>query len=322
MSATCSHHAHTHDAGPRATARLRLTLGLVALYFLAELIGGWWTGSLALLADAGHMFSDMAAIVVSLLAATLKRRAAQGQQTFGYHRAESLAALGNGALLLLVSGGIVHEAWERLSSPVAVDGPVMAAIAVGGLVVNLLSLSLLHGDRHHDLNMRGAWLHVVGDALGSVGVIVAAAAVWGFGWTWADPVVSILVCILIAWSAWQLVREAGVVLMEIAPRDIDVSRVRRQILAVPGVESVHCLHVWTIASGLRAVSAHVVINEHLNPAEALPLVRSSLISQFPLEHITLQFEPAGQLVCPEAADGSCLIPTAGRLGEAVDMHRH
>lgn len=304
MSHNCADHSHDHATG--AERGLGITLGLVAVYFLAELIGGWWTGSLALLADAGHMFSDMASLIISLIAAQLRRRASAGQRTFGYHRAEILAALVNGALLFLVAGGIVHEAWERLWQPVSILAGPMTGIALGGLLVNLVSLRVLHSHRNHNLNLQGAWLHVLGDTLGSVGVILAGLLVWGLGWDWADPAVSILVCLLIAWSAWHFVGESLHVLMEAAPREVDVQQVRTCLLSVPGVLGVHCLHVWTIASGLRAVSAHVVVEESLAPTRALTQSRDALRARFPLEHVTLQIEHPGNPHCEETADGACL----------------
>lgn len=288
-------HSHVHDA---SSQQLAIVLGLVAVYFLAELAGGWWTGSLALLADAVHMFSDMAALGVSLGAAWIARRGASAQRTFGYRRAEILAALANGATLLLVAGGIVHEAWDRFLAPQPILSGPMLWIAIGGLAVNLLSLRVLHGDHHHDLNLRGAWLHVLGDALGSVGVIAAAFLIWAFGWWWADPAASVAVCVLILFSAGGLVLEAVHVLMEHAPRDVDVEELRRLLMSLEGVRDVHCLHVWTIASGLRALSAHLVVDP--DQAASLPpsMIRARLCERFPLEHVTLQIETEPCEDCP------------------------
>ena len=299
----CKHH-HEH----RATKQLSFTMFLVAVYFLAELIGGWWTGSLALLADAGHMFSDLAALGISLFAAWLSAQKSSSQNTFGYHRAEILAALANSALLLLVSGGIIHEAWDRLHDPHQILAGPMLWIAIGGLIINLISLKLLHAGHQHNMNLRGAWLHVLGDTLGSIGVIVAAWLVWQFNWTWADPVASAIVCVLILYSSWNLMTDAIGVLMENAPGDIDVDSVRQQLLNMPNVVDVHCLHIWTIASGLRSLSAHVVFESGFKQSDTLTSMHDSLKKSFPLEHITLQFEEVGKTSCEELLDSCVSVP--------------
>ncbi len=287
--------------------RLWFVLILVAGYCILEVVGGFWSGSLALLADAGHMVSDVTSLIVSLLAFQLATRRPLGHQTFGLHRAEILGALINGSLLFVVAGGILLEAWERLASPSPILAGPMLAIACGGLIVNLISLGILHGDRNHNLNLRGAWLHVMGDALGSVAVIVAAVLVWTLGWTWADPVASILACLLIFVSAWRLLSDALRVLMEHAPREINVDLVRQRMLEIPGVNDVHCLHVWTIASGLSALSAHVVLmSGHPHDAVLIDL-QQALRASFPLQHLTLQLEASDSTICPERGDGECLI---------------
>ncbi|WP_437203210.1 cation diffusion facilitator family transporter [Planctomicrobium sp. SH664] len=304
MSTSCGHHSHSGPAPTQLTWRLGGTLGLVTLYFLAELIGGFWTGSLSLLADAAHMFSDMAALALSLFAAHMATRKPTVQQTFGHLRAEILAALANGALLFVVAGGVIHEAYERFSSPQPILAGPMLGIALGGLAVNLLSMAVLHGGREHNLNLQGAWLHALGDALGSIGVIAAAALIWIFGWTWADPLASVLVCLLILYSAWQLVADAVRILMEYAPRDIDVEHVKKQLLSVDHVAEIHCLHVWTIASGLRAMSAHIVAT---SDRVELTQLQSVLRKQFSLDHITLQVEVQGVSTCQEQLVADCLL---------------
>ncbi len=296
-------HAH-HDHG---TQKLSITLLLVAVYFVAELVGGWWTGSLALLADAGHMFSDMAALGISLFAAWLTTQPSSAQKTFGYHRAEILAALANGALLLLVSGGIIHEAYDRLLSPQQILAGPMLWIASGGLVINLVSLKVLHGGHQHNMNLRGAWLHVMGDTLGSVGVIVAAWLVWQFDWNWADPVASAVVCLLILYSSWNLMTDAIGVLMETAPNNINVADVRSSMLHLAHVQEVHCLHIWTIASGLRALSAHVVVEEGTDANLSLRELQAMLKSAYTLEHVTLQIESTGAYNCTQTDPTDCLI---------------
>ncbi len=314
----CDHHHHHAPEQSGSASRLAVTLVLIALFFLAELIGGWWTGSLALLADAGHMFSDMAALGIALGAAWVSSRRGTSQHTFGFYRAEILAALANGSLLFLVAGAIFREAWERFHSPQDILAGPMLAIALGGLVVNLISLSVLHGGRNHDLNLRGAWLHVLGDTLGSIGVIAAALLVWGYGWTWADPAASVAVCLLILYSAWNLVSEAARILMEHAPSDIDVESVRSHLLAIPEVVDVHCLHIWTISSGLRSISAHLVVDMTMEPSEELARIRETLSRDFSLDHITLQIERADAPACERRENGACLITVRG--GQAVCGH--
>lgn len=305
MSSSCNHD-HDNSSHMTGVQRLTITFWLVAIYFVAELMGGFWTGSLALLADAGHMFSDMAALVISLFAAWISTRQSSMQQTFGYHRAEILAATVNAGSLFLVSGLILHEAWDRLATPSEILSGPMLWIALGGLAINLLSLKVLHGGHEHNLNVRGAWLHVMGDTLGSLGVILAAILVQQFGWTWADPVASILVCLLILFSAWRLMKESVGILMENAPRDIDVAQVEKFLTNVSGVRSLHCLHVWLIASGLKSLSAHLVLDPEHSSQFQLHQVRKQLQERFGIEHVTLQVELPDDPVCAETNVGSCL----------------
>src|SRR6185295_6742152 len=245
-------HSHSHHGSAGNRARLALTLGLAAVYMLAEAVGGWLTGSLALLADAGHMLSDVAALGLSLFAMWMARRPATSRRTYGYHRLEILAALANGGALVAISIFVLAEAFQRFRRPHEVDAPVMMAIAVGGLLVNLAGLWILHGGRADSLNMRGAWLHVLTDALGSVQAIAAGVLIWAFGWNWVDPAASVLISLLVIYSAWSLLKEATAVLMESAPPHMDVDAMRDAMMCVPGVLEVHDLHVWTITSGLES----------------------------------------------------------------------
>lgn len=294
------HHNHHHDHGGRSHAnrrRLLVTLVLTAGYMLAEIIGGVVSHSLALLADAGHMFSDVAALGLSLVAAWLTQRPRTSQRTFGYHRAEILAALVNGAALVAVSIYIFVEAFQRLRSPHEVQGPLMMAVAFGGLIINLIALKILHGGRHDNLNVRGAWLHVMSDALGSIGAIVAGVFVWTKGWYWVDPVASIVIGVLVIYSSWRLLCEAVSVLMESAPNGIDVDEVRNSITDTNGVTGVHDLHVWTITSGFEALSAHVVTRDGHSHAELLAELRGTLHDRFGIDHITIQIEPHDYEAC-------------------------
>lgn len=285
------HHGHygdTSSAGNRR--RLALTLGLAATYMLAEAVGGWLTGSLALLADAGHMFSDAAALGLSLFAMWIAQRPPTPQRTWGFYRTEILAALINGATLLALSVWVVIEAVERFRSPAEVDAPVMMAISVGGLVVNLIGLRILSGGRNESLNVQGAWLHVLTDALGSVQAIAAGAVIWAFGWQWADPLASILISLLVVYSAWHLLRETVGVLMEGTPSHIDLDDVRDTLARLPGVAGVHDLHVWTITSGMVALSAHLVVETESASRTLLRTVRTALHDRFGIHHATVQIE--------------------------------
>ena len=287
--------AHRHDrarsaAALRSQGRLATVLGLAASYMLAEAIGGWWTGSLALLADAGHMLTDVIALSLGLIAVRLAQRSATPQRTYGYHRTEILVALAQGALLVGVALALFVEAVQRLGARHEILGGPMLAIAVGGLVVNLAGLALLAGGRAHDLNVRGAWLHVLSDALGSAGAIAAAALVLAFGWTWADPLASIAIAALIVRSSWALLREAVAVLMEWAPEHVDVEAIQRQLASVPNVTAVHDLHVLTIASGMVALSGHVVVADERERGKLLQELTDLLHERFGIDHATLQIE--------------------------------
>jgi cobalt-zinc-cadmium efflux system protein len=257
---------------------------------LAEAVGGWLTGSLALLADAGHMLSDVAALGLSLFAIRIARRAPTPTRTWGYHRTEILAALVNGATLLAISIYIVAEALRRLSAPPAVNAPAMMAIAGGGLLFNLVGMQLLAGGRDQSLNVRGAWLHVATDALGSLQTIVAGGLIWWLGWRQADPVASMLIAALVIYSSWLLLRDAVAVLMEGVPRHLDVVEVREALVCVPGVVGVHDLHVWTITSGREALSAHLVVEEASPRGRTLDQVRDTLAGRFGIRHVTVQLE--------------------------------
>lgn len=283
-------HGHHHGRASRNSRRLALTLALAAVYMLAELVGGIVSGSLALLADAGHMLSDAGALGLSLFAIWMSQRPPNPRRTWGYYRTEILAALANGATLVAISVFILLEAWERLRHPPEIDAPLMMAIAAGGLVVNLLGLYILSGGRSESLNIRGAWLHVLTDALGSVQAIAAGALIWAFGWAWADPVASVLIALLVVYSAWHLLRETVGVLMEGTPHHIDVDEVRDALMAIPEVIGVHDLHCWTITSGMESLSAHVVVEEGCAECAKLVEVRTLLHDRFGIDHLTIQIE--------------------------------
>ncbi len=289
------HHGHSHgQAAARNTRRLTVTLVLAAAYMVAEVVGGIVAGSLALLADAGHMLSDVAALGLSLFALWVARRPATGRHTYGYYRTEILAALANGATLVGISLFIFVEAYERLRAPPVVQGELVMWIAVGGLAVNVAGLLVLQGGKDDNLNIRGAWLHLLTDALGSVGAIAGGLAIWAYGWYWADPAVSVAIALLVIYSSWALLRESVRVLLEGTPAHIDVEEVRAAMQEIDGVEAVHDLHVWTITSGMEAMSGHVVVGDRVErrqSGEILSDLHCMLHDRFGLHHLTIQIEP-------------------------------
>lgn len=284
----CGAHAAAH--GSSATRRLGATLALLVAYMVIEVAGGLWTGSLALLSDAGHMLSDTAALSLSLFALWIARRPPTPRRSFGYYRAEILAALVNASALFAVAALVLSEAAQRLQSPPEVRAGPMLAIATGGLAVNLAGLVLLHGVQGQSLNVRGAFLHMLGDTLGSLGAIASGLAILGPGWTWADPVASIVIAVLIVVSAWRLLKEALAVLMEGAPARIEPDHLLQAMQAVPGVCGVHDLHVWTIGSGLESLSCHVVADPARPYGDLLKDLHAT-IGTFGIAHVTLQVEP-------------------------------
>ncbi|MEZ4334900.1 MAG: cation diffusion facilitator family transporter [Myxococcota bacterium] len=317
-------HAHAHaSSGSRARDRRRLTLvlALVLLYAAVELVGGWLTGSLALLSDALHMVSDSAALALSLLAAYLAARPAHRRRTFGNSRVEILAALANGLALAVVALFISVHAVERWLDPHDVAGEGLLAIATGGLAINVIALFLLgHGHDHaRSLNVRGAFLHVLSDTLASVGVCFAGLGIWLFGWLWLDPAVSLIVSALVLWSAWQLVRDALDILMEAVPAHLDLEEICEALLAVDGVRALHCLHVWTIGSGEISLSSHLVVDPARERTPLLEQVRHQLGDRFSIHHTTIQIEPAATSRPTDDAPprGDCPDEACGPLGPSA-----
>lgn len=296
------HHDHTHDhhhpdhahdhVHPHGTSQrvLMIVLGLNVIYMLAEAIGGWWSNSLALLSDAGHMLADIAAIALSLFAARFAQRPATPNKTYGYYRMEILAALANGVTLILISLLICYEAWHRLRQAEVVEAKTLIAISLGGLLVNVISAKVLHGAHAHDLNLRGAFLHVLGDLFGSLAAVIAGLLILWRGWLWADPIFSVVICVLIVYSSWRLVTEAVNVLLEGTPAHINAAAVEAAMRTVNGVRDIHDLHIWTITSNRYAVTAHVIIAESENSYRILRELREMLAEKFKLTHSTLQIE--------------------------------
>ena len=284
----------THGHGSRAHTRraLELTLALTAAFTLVELVAGVLTGSLALLADAGHMLSDDLSLALALFAMWLADRPAGPQRTFGHHRAEILAALANGLTLVAIATVIFVEASRRLDDPPEVVGGWMVAVAVLGLLVNVAGFRLLHRGKGESLNAEAALRHVAADLLGSVGVLVAGAVIVITGWRYADPLVSVAIGLLVLASSLGVLRDSLRVLLEAAPRGIDAREVRRRMAESAGVQQVHDLHVWTITSGLTALSAHVLVATDDDCHSRRRELERMLAREFGIEHTTLQVDHA------------------------------
>ncbi|MFB7449951.1 cation diffusion facilitator family transporter [Streptomyces sp. NPDC056194] len=297
-------HGHSHG-GPPPTgtaaaayrSRLRIALGITLSVMVIEIIGGLVADSLALIADAAHMATDAVGLAMALLAIHFANRPPSGNRTFGYARAEILAALANCLLLLVVGGYVLYEAIQRFIEPAETRGGLAIAFAVIGLVANVISLSLLMRGQKESLNVRGAYLEVLADALGSVTVIVASGIILATGWQYADPIASIVIGLMIVPRTLKLLRETLDVLLEAAPKGVDMAEVRAHILALPGVEGVHDLHAWTITSGLPVLSAHVVVDQDaldsVGHEKMLHDLQGCLGSHFDVEHCTFQLEPVG-----------------------------
>jgi len=273
---------------------LRVGLLATSAFCVAEVVGGWLTNSLALLSDAGHMLSDVAALGLTLFALVMARRPPTAAKTFGYHRAEILVALLNGVVLWVVVIFVLREAWQRLADPPQVAGAGMTIVALLGLVINVVVARRLHAHRRHSLNVRGAYLHVVSDLLGSVGVLVAGIVVMTTGWTLVDPIVSVGISLLILGSSWQLVREAVDVLMEAVPPHIDLDVLRASLEAIPGTREVHDLHVWTLTTGHYALSAHAVADPGVPTDEIVARMAATCGDEFSIDHVTIQVEYANR----------------------------
>ena len=276
---------------PHPETHIRLlgkAVWLTAIFFVVEIVGGFLSNSLALLSDAGHMLSDILALSISLYAAYVSRKAPTAQKSYGYYRTEVLAALFNGVILAVVIGLIFYEAAHRLFEPHPVNSPAVIAVGSAGLLVNLMAAFLLHG--HQDLNLKGAYYHVITDALGSVAAILAGVLIYFTGWYPFDPLLSFLIGLLVIYSAWTLVRDSISILMESVPRHLDPALIRQSVLLCEGVENIHDLHIWSIGSRSHALSAHIKIPPQRDPSEIRSRVEQLLRSEFDLDHTTLQVE--------------------------------
>ena len=285
-----------HHEGNHLTAvsgrPLKIALAIVLLVMIAEVIGGIISGSLALLGDAGHMLVDTLALGLSLFALTIARRPATPTRTYGYHRVEIMAALANGTTLVLVAVYIFYEAYRRFLEPPQVQAPLMLMVAAVGLAANLAGILLLRKSSHHNLNLRAAFWHIVGDTISSVGVIIGGIIIALTGWYIVDPVIAILIGGIILWGAARLVIESVDILLEAAPKHIDIDRVIEAITGIKGVEEVHDMHIWTITSGIHALSAHVRIEDQTvsRSAEIVAKINEDLARYFNISHTTLQLE--------------------------------
>ncbi len=286
---------HSHSHGPAVgpandhSRGLRLALALTAVFLVAEVIGGLVSHSLALLADAGHMLTDVAALGLSLFVAWFSQQPETPEKTYGYLRWEILAALLNGATLLAISVWIIGEAVVRLRHPRPVESGLMLGVAAASVVTNVASAWLLHGGSRASLNLRGAYMHVLGDLLGSVGTVIAALLVRYTGWLMADPIASIIMTVLIGRGAWRLVRESVDILLEATPSHISAGAVRAQLAEIPGIESVHDLHVWTVTSGVIAMSVHAIVREPERHQHVLEHIHDA-VRLFGIDHVTVQLE--------------------------------
>jgi cobalt-zinc-cadmium efflux system protein len=292
-----AHHRHDHRPSGSPARPLGIALALTGSFLVIEAIAGWWTGSLALVSDAGHMATDAGALVLALVAQAIAGRARSGEKTFGYRRAEILAALANGVVLGATSIWIVVEASSRLLTPTAIRGLPMLVVAVAGLAINLIAAAVLRRDRSNP-NVRAAAAHVVSDAMGSIAAILAGLAIWSRGWLWVDPLVSIAIAALILRSSWHVIRDAVDVLMEGAPRELDYRAIERTIAATAGVAALHDLHVWSISEGFPAVSVHVVLDGVHHGTEVARAVGARIREAHGVEHVTVQPEAPVPSVVP------------------------
>lgn len=285
-----SPHTETFGHGSEGKRRLTLALSITATWFLIELLGGIYANSLALMADAAHMLTDVAALGLSLFALKIAARPATHKKTYGYLRAEILAAFANGLFLVLIGLYIFYESYERFRHPPEVKSVPMLIVAATGLCANLVTAALLFGSRKENLNLRGAFLHVLSDTLGSVGAILAGILILVWQWRLADPVVSVIVAGLVVYSAWNLVAESVDILLEGTPRHLDIARILKELGGISGVVSVHDLHAWSIATGMTAMSCHLVIRTGEDSSRVLAESSRLMREKYRIGHTTIQIE--------------------------------
>lgn len=288
-------HHHTHEQGGRPRLRLLASLLLTLGFVVVEGLAGIMANSLALLTDAAHNLTDVAALALSWYALHVGDRPAHAGRTYGYHRVGILAALVNSSTLVLIAGGICYEAWLRLQNPAPVDAGILMGVGALALAVNLVTAWLVSHGAQHDLNLRSAFLHLLGDVLSTFGAILAGIGIYYTGLVWLDPLASVLIAVLILWNAWLILRETVDILLEGTPRDIEMSIMVRDLLQADGVRGVHDLHVWSLSRQLRFLSAHIQVDDM--PVSAAGRLRDRLAelmeTRYGIRHITLQFETTG-----------------------------
>jgi len=302
MTHTHPHHHHA-PAGKNAGLRLGLSLSLTFIFVFVEIVAGLWGNSLALLTDAAHNFTDVVALGLSWYAIILANRPAHANKTFGYHRSGILVALFNAASLGLISLGIFSEAWKRFQSPPEVDSGILIGVGLVAFIINIVTAWMVKEGSEHDLNMRSAFLHLMGDVLSTLGAVAAGVIILFTGWNWLDPLVSVLIGALILWNAWGILRQAIHILLESTPVDVNMQTMLGDLQKVPGVESVHDLHVWSITENMRMLSAHIVtVDQPISAGTGIQsAIRQLLAERYQIEHATLQLEcaccNAGELYC-------------------------
>lgn len=286
-------HGHVTSAAGKNKKSLAIVFGLTSFYLIVEIIGGLWTGSLALLADAGHMLTDVAGVGLALLAIWFAEKPASPERTYGYYRVEILAALTNAVVLILISLYILYEAYQRFKNPPEVESAAMLGVAAVGLVINLIGVYVLRSGSSESLNMKGAYFEVLSDMLTSIGVIIAGIIMLTTGWYYADPIISAGIGLFILPRTWALLKDAVGVLIEGTPADVDLLKLRESLEKVDGVAGVHDLHVWSLTSGVNAMSVHAVLTNDDEHDEVMRRVHALCTKEFKISHVTVQTECAG-----------------------------
>jgi cobalt-zinc-cadmium efflux system protein len=286
-------HGHLPSAAGRNKKSLTIVFGLTAFYLIVEVIGGLWTGSLALLADAGHMLTDVAGVGLALLAIWFAERPASPERTYGYYRVEILAALTNAVVLILISIYILYEAYQRFKNPLEVQSWAMLAVAAVGLAVNIAGMFILRAGSKESLNMKGAYFELLSDMLTSIGVMVAGVIMLTTGWYYADPIISAGIGLFILPRTWSLLKDAVGVLLEGTPSDVNIATLRDSLSKIEGVAEIHDLHVWSLTSGVNAVSVHAVLAGDAEHDDVLRRVHDSCTKDFKIAHVTAQTERGG-----------------------------
>ncbi len=298
------HHSHQHDLKSAPYSRLWWAFSINLVFLIVEVLGGILTNSLALLADAGHMLTDVGALALAIFVAYLARKPATPGKTYGLLRAEVIGAFINGATLVIIVGFILWEAWERLGKNQVIDGPVMVVIAVFGLLANVASAFVLAKGREENVNLKGAFLHMIADALGSVGAIIAGLVIWTTGWFPIDTIASVVIGVLILWSTWGFLKQTINILLEATPDNIDYMDVKNSLEDMEHIDAVHDLHIWTITSGMPVLSAHIKLSSCCSDTDhwqnCLGNAQKLIREKFGIEHTTLQVEP-----CDDSCEQEC-----------------